>query len=245
MEETNINQNNPVRQAPTEKNQTTAKPKSRIPVLLIPVLLLIIGLLGAYIFMNRDSEINNDSANKPSISPTTIPSVVPSSDFETYINSNEGWQIDYPKNEEVKVQTHQSTQIGQNGLGEVVTFTKVGPTQAEGTEFYDGYSVTVGVKKKANDQTVMEFADKDSAPDPNIGTRTPLKAVKINGHDGAETTVSGLGEVKLVYLEYPVLTDRVYYIAIFSTGPGESDAEYDAITEQMLNSFKSVPTSNE
>ena len=159
--------------------------------------------------------------------------------WKTYVNEEENWQIGYPTNENFKIQTHESTQIGQDGIGKVVVFSKVGPTQSEGTEFYDGISVTIGLKQKSSAQTVMEFADKDSLPNPDIGTRTPLKGIAVNGNNGVETTVSSLGEARLVYLEYPVYTDRVYYMAIFSTGPGESEAKYDEIVEKMLQTFKS------
>lgn len=166
-----------------------------------------------------------------------------SANTKTYINNKAGWQIDYPTNENIKISTFGPTQIGQNGIGDVTTFTKVGPTQSEGTEFYDGYSMTIGLKSKSENQSVKDFADSDSKPDPEISTRSDLKNIFINGHKGIETTVSGLGEARLVYLEYPGSKDKVYYISIFSTGPGESEEKYDAIVEEMLNSFKSVPTS--
>ncbi len=224
--------------------------RSKLPIILVIFLLLVI-LAAVGMFFWRNMMVNNEPApvteDAPIIEePTTEPSPTssPSAGLITYKNTVSMWQIDYPSGENFKAEKRPATQVGPNGLDEAVVFSMLGPTQTDGTEFHDGISFTVGTKKKTAAQTVMQFADEDTKPDPETTTRTPLKAITINGHKGVETTVTGLGTFRFVYLEYPGKTDRVYYLAIFSEGPGESNAKYDAITEAMLQSFKSTPGTN-
>lgn len=219
--------------------------KSKLPIILVIVLLLII-LGAAGVFFWKNMMVKNEPApveetpiveEEPTIEPS--PTSSPSAGLTTYTNTVSMWQLDYPSDQNFKAEKRAATQVGPNGLDEAVVFSMLGPTQTDGTEFHDGISFTVGTKKKTAAQTVMQFADEDSKPDPETTTRTPLKAITVNGLDGVETTVSGLGTFRFVYLEYPGKTDRVYYLAIFSEGPGASNAKYDAITEAMLQSFKS------
>ena len=204
----------------------------RLPLKIFAFLfLLVLFLTSGYVLLQ------NNAGNTPIIpSPTPVDE---NTNLKTYINEEENWQIDYPADQNFRILKRESTQIGQNGMGTVVVFSKLGPTQTEGTEIHDGIAFTIGLKQKKSVQTVKEFADEDSKPDPGTTSRTPLKEVTINGHKGIETTVSGLGEARIIYLEYPVYKDRVYYIAIFATGPGETQGEYDTLVENMLQSFKS------
>lgn len=220
--------------------------KSKLPILLIVALLLII-LAAVGIFFWKNMMTKNEPAPAQEeaplveeVTPEPTPVSSSSADMTTYKNTVSMWEMDYPSDQNFKVDKRAATQVGPNGLDEAVVFSMLGPTQTDGTEFHDGISFTVGTKKKTAAQTVMQFADEDSKPDPETTTRTPLKAIEVNGLEGVETTVSGLGTFRFVYLEYPGKTDRVYYLAIFSEGPGESNAKYDAITESMLQSFYST-----
>lgn len=243
----------PTKDAPSGSSVVSPKGsggiKSKLPIILIIILLLIV-LAAVGMFFWRNMMTNNESApitedspvaEEPSIEPS--PTSSPSAELSTYTNTVSMWKIDYPSDQNFKAEKHAATQVGPNGLDEAVVFSMLGPTQTDGTEFHDGISFTVGTKKKTATQTVMQFADVDSKPDPETATRTPLKAISINGLEGVETTVSGLGTFRLVYLEYPGKTDRVYYLAIFSEGPGASNAKYDAISEAMLQSFYSTSES--
>lgn len=223
--------------------------KSKLPIILVAVLLLVILVAGGVFFWK-----NMMGANEPAptmeetpiveeVTEAPLPTSSPSAGLTTYTNTVSMWEMDYPSDKKFKAEKHLATQVGPNGLDEAVVFSMLGPTQTDGTEFHDGISFTVGVKKKTAAQTVMQLADEDSKPDPETATRTPLKAITVNGLEGVETTVSGLGTFRFVYLEYPGKTDRVYYLAIFSEGPGASNAEYDAITEAMLQSFYSTSES--
>jgi hypothetical protein len=207
-------------------------------VVILAVIALVIIAGASFLFMSqerRDQALETPTPTSPNVaSPTPV---VDTADWETYINEKENWQIDYPQ--EAEVATHSANQIGSNGVGNVVVFSHLGPTQAQGTELFDGYSVTVGLKSKPANQSLMGFAEQDSDPGEGIGERSDLESITINGHEGYETTVTSLGEARLIYLEYPVLETRVYYISIFSTAPGEREQEFDAIVETMLQSFRS------
>ena len=176
------------------------------------------------------------ASTRSKITPTTT---VQRENWETYKNTVDNWQIDYPTNENFKITPHEAAQIGPNGTGEPVVFAKLGPTQTEGTEFHDGISISIGVLKKDESLSLKDFADSQTKPDENIGsTRTPLKEVEINGAKGIETTVSSLGTFRQIFLEYPVLNNKVYFISIFADGPEKSANQYKIISEEMLNSFK-------
>lgn len=172
----------------------------------------------------------------PNVTPT--PKVNSSLD-KTYTSSEHKFQVDYSS--DLKMETYNTPQIGQNTLGGTVVFSKLGPTQKEGTEFYDGLSITIGVVKKSISDSLKTAADKETTPsDPEISTKTPLKEIEINSLSGYETTVNGLGSFKITILEYPGKTDRMYYIATFAEGPGESKVEYQAVVSSILESFRNV-----
>ncbi len=220
--------------------------KSKLPLLIMVVVLLIIILaaVGAYLSMIQKNKMSMTPSPIPTetlATPTPEPTVANESSKldKTYTSATQKWQIDYPSN--FKLDKRAGTQIGPNGLGEVIILSFLGPTQGEGTEFHDGVSYTIGVMKKSANQTLQTFADEQTKPNPEVGsTRTPLEKIEINGLSGLETTVTGMGEFRIIFLNYPGDDTKVYYMAIFSDGPGESNSEYDAITEDMLNSFKNT-----
>lgn len=245
-----------VSQKTTSADGTTVNPKqtvtpsggikSKFPLLIIVVVILIIILaaVGAYLSMNQNKKISiapspapTETLETPTLEPTKASS---SSKLDkTYTSTSQKWQIDYPSN--FRLDKRAGTQIGPNGLGETIVLSFLGPTQGEGTEFHDGISYTIGVMKKSANQTLEALADEQTKPNPEIGsTRTSLKAIEINGLSGIETTVTGMGEFRIIFLNYPGDDTKTYYMAIFSDGPGKSNSEYDAITEDMLNSFKNT-----
>lgn len=213
--------------------------RSPVIVVVLAIIALVIVAGAGFLFLSQNRQEQTSTNPTPTTSPNAASPTptVNTSDWETYINENENWQIEY--SQEAKVATHSANQIGPNGVGTVVVFSHLGPTQTEGTELFDGYSVTVGLKTKQSNQSLMDFAESDSDPGEGIGERTDLESINVNGHEGYETTVTGLGEVRIVYLEYPVLKNRVYYLSIYSTAPGEREKEFDAIVETMLQSFRS------
>jgi hypothetical protein len=220
--------------------------KSKLPLLIMVVVLLIIILaaVGAYLSMSQKNKISMSPSPIPTetlATPTPEPTVANESSKldKTYTSATQKWQIDYPSN--FKLDKRAGTQIGPNGTGEVIILSFLGPTQGEGTEFHDGISYTIGVMKKPANQTLQDLADEQTKPNPEVGsTRTPLKPIEINGLSGLETTVTGMGEFRIIFLNYPGDDTKTYYMAIFSDGPGKSNSEYDVVTEDMLNSFKNT-----
>lgn len=231
---------------PTNTSATDSKSsntKSKWPIVVIGLLVLLLIPLGGYFFYTQFGPKTAEPTPTPTPMTTgeKTPTPKPTGKAEldkTYTSSEHGWQIDYPSN--LKLTKYGPEQIGKSGVGETVNFSYVGPTQKEGTEFYDGISITVGVKERTNGQTLEDFADNDTDIDPEIGSKTPMKEITINGLSGFETTVSGLGKVRSIYLQHPKNSNQAYYISIFAEGPGESGAEYMKTVEKMLEGFRDV-----
>lgn len=210
------------------------------------LVILILAIAGGAYFLGQKTQNTSQSEATPaptttsnySPTPTKIESKEELGLDETYISAQHGWQMDYSS--DLKLTKYGPEQIGKNGVGESVLFTFLGKTQGEGTEFHDGISFTVGVKKISTGKTLKEFVAEDSKPDPEIGTQTPLKEIEINSLEGFETTVSSLGTFRLIYLQNPKNSDQAYYLAIFADGPAESKAGYDKIVKGMLESFRNV-----
>lgn len=158
---------------------------------------------------------------------------------KTYTSSEHKWQIDYPSS--LEVNTYPATQIGSSGIGQVIVFSKLGSTQSEGTELYDGLSMTVGVVKKDPNDSIKVAADKITKPqDPEISTRSELKEISINSLSGYEATVTGLGEFRIIILENPNNSSQAYYISSIAVGPGASEATYKKIISDMLASLRTI-----
>jgi hypothetical protein len=180
-------------------------------------------------------------SGSPSITPTITDggeNAPESGEYLNYISEDGNWQMDYWN--ELDVSERSASELGPDNIGVgSVNFSKVGPTQAEGTEFYDGLSINVGVVKKGANESIEQYADrKTQSQDPNLPhDRKYFRAVEINGHKGYEAYVEAYGNYTMIFLEYPVLKDRVYQISIISVGPDKE--QYDSVWRKMVNSFKS------
>ena len=249
--------------ASPEVKPTNLNPKSKWPMLVIGLLLLLLIPLGGYFLYTQFGSSKAVPSPTPTPSQTACaqdakecpdgsfvsrtgpncefakcPSEDQTAEWKTYTSAEHGWQIDYPP--DFKLTKYTADQIGKSGVGEVVVFSFLGPTQKEGTEFYDGISFSIGVKERASGQTLKDFADKDSEIDPELGSKTPLKTITINGLSGFETTITGLGKFRSIYLQHPKEPNQAYYISIFAEGPGQSGAEYKKTVEKMLEGFRDV-----
>lgn len=219
------------------KSLTTITPFSKtlamILFILLPFIGFYLGIQYSYLLnqVNKTTELTIEK-NSSSESPDK------NMNWKTYVNSESNWQINYPN--DLNVLEREASQIGPSGLGKVIIFSKFGPSQTTGTELHDGISFTIGLQKKDINQSIKELADSLTKPNQDIGsTRTPLKDIIINGHKGIETTVSSISKARVILLEYPVSKDRAYYLIIFAEGPEKNKTGYNAIVEEMLQSFKS------
>lgn len=182
---------------PTPPPPLAATPQKKSPIILIAVVLLALSLVGggAYFFASRmkggkatacttEAKVCPDGTAVGRVGPncefapcpTASATPDPTASWQTYLNSELGFSLKYPT--EVKV----SEDIVNNS----VYFSQVGPTQKEGTEFFDGISISLKTGSLGG-LTLKEFVD-------NVGKNDPVSEVIF----GPEvTTVAGLAAYKL------------------------------------------------
>lgn len=237
------NPNNQTAQTPTTATEAPATPPvkrgvNKVILIIGALVVIILGLAGYILFTNKSSVSTSSNTPTPSTAMTT--STVPSPSTTTsgmliYASSDKKWQIMYPK--DATAEKREATQIGPAGVGEVAVIYKLGPTQTTGTEFHDGYSVSVGTMKKPAATTLEKFADDQISTNPEMTiTKTPYQAITVDGLSGITNVVNGMATFKFVYLQSPDDPSLVYYMAILAEGADKIN--YEKITEEILQSFK-------
>lgn len=270
MEKENISQPNSTPAQPETHNVPTNQSKPRntkviIIAFFVIFALLIAGLVGAYTFGKKnmtpaptptpeavactmEAKLCPDGVTSVgrqgpkcefAACPTTTATVSGKFELDKTYSSPDSWQIDYPG--AFKLETRESQQMGPNGTGTPVVISYLGPTQGSGTEFHDGVSFSVGVQKKPANQNIKDTLDEYSKPNPELGgSRTELKPISVNGLSGYETTTEGLGSFRFIMLNYPGDNTKVYLMSIFADGPAPTGADYKAITDEMIESFRNI-----
>lgn len=127
----------------------------------------------------------------PAVSPSPAPEVNIPDDWSTYTSTKYGFSLRYPS--DVR---HDLTTDGER-------FYKLGETQSEGTELYDGISVIIrsGSLGEQDFATFVDKAHTDIASDPvapEVGEPYP---VTIAGIKGIAFTVRSVGERTQLYLD--------------------------------------------
>jgi hypothetical protein len=144
---------------------------------------------------NQNSTESNNSSPTPTLTPTNTPTPTPAAnlpeDWETYKSENLGISLRYPKNMQIK----------QNQDGSV-SFTLLGPTQAEGTEVYDGIIINFNTGSYEFN-TFKEFVTNkhnEQQNDPIISDVSEIEEITINEMTGYKFSIVGLGEFTILYL---------------------------------------------
>lgn len=224
-------------------------PAKKNPVLWIAIVLFILALLagGVYVALNKglltkqkactqDAKVCPDGTSvgrvgpkcefAPCPTPTATPD--PTAGWQTYLNNEIGFSIKYPSDLEPK----------EDEVSKIVTFVKFGPTQKEGTEFYDGISMSIKTGNLGG-KTLKEFADSVAKGDPTSVVVSGPEMVYIAGISAYKLTIRGLGEFDYYYFQ----KGADGYIEIVDNSQDPAEQGFIEIVTQMLESLKILVTS--
>lgn len=207
------------------------------PVAIIIGILIVIGLFGnIYLLLQKPKSVEQ-SMILPS--PTTAQVIVAPTlaidetvNWKTYTNTKYKYGFKYPQDISLEEKANNS-----------VLLTKVGPTQKEATEFYDGINLQFFPGKLEN-QTFDEFAKSSFASEKKSSEEDPggvkivrsLEATVINGLNGYTFTIRGLGTFKTIYLQSPFTKDLFIKIVDGTNDP--TGKGFQKIVDQILSTFR-------
>lgn len=150
--------------------------------------------------------------------------------WETYTNATVGFTIEHPQDATVSDRNDDH-----------VSFLYTGPTQAEGTEVYDGILFSVTLLAAATTTPLAEyaaaFAQDSLGPDGRV--TQPVAPASLGGQTAYRWQAEGLGTFTHYLAADPDRTDRLYHIAF--TAPDPADRGYAAAVRRMLDSFAFQP----
>lgn len=193
-------------------------------------------VVGAYVFSKRDA-YPDPASQIPTLVPTDIvnsptdpvPQTPAPGDWKTYTSQQYDFSIRYPTDV-----THQTTSEGER-------FHKLGPTQSDGTELYDGISVMIKTGSLGGKPFAQFVNDRyEEIKNDSVGARMGDKhPVTIAGKPGIAFTVSTLGERTNIYLPKD---EGMYYEIINGTvEPQNRPQTFQGIVNAMLSTLTSAP----
>ncbi len=192
---------------------------------------MVVLLAGAY-YINRDSfNLTDPNPMTPlpvdqSGTPSPMPPVpVVPEDWESYSSEAYNFIIRYP--EEV---THETTTEGEH-------FFQLGPSQAEGTELYDGISVHISAGSLGDREFDMFVAEKHMQikNDPTTTHIDELKKIMIAGKNGYAFTTNAIGNRRYIYL--PKEGNAYLEIIDGTVEPTNRKQTFKKTVETMLSSL--------
>ena len=200
---------------------------------LIPIASVIFALI---LFQNRErlANLSKDTKAPSLISPTAAPhtegssapeGIVVPAEWKTYSSQKHAFSMRYSPDQ--KVLEH--PQAG-------VTFTKIGETQAEGTELFDGFTVNVkqDTYTQNNFEDLVKTKHAENKNDPATHTVTDIKKITIAGISGFTFKVSALGEFTHYYL--PAGNGEYVQLVMMVADP--ENQGYQKTVNDMLASLK-------
>ena len=187
------------------------EPKKKSPILLVAVVLLILSLVagGAYFLASRmkggqatacttEAKVCPDGSTVGRVGPSCefapcpTPSATPdpTAAWETYLSSVLGFSLKHPA--EVKA--------NEDAVNNSVYFSQLGPTQKEGTEFFDGISLSVKTGSLGG-KTLKEFVDAVGVDDAVAQIVSGPEVTMVAGLSGYKLRIRGLGEFDYYYFQ--------------------------------------------
>lgn len=156
---------------------------------------------------------------------TTTPDAIPAS-WERYTSSEYGFTISFPPDV-----THDTTTEGER-------FYKLGKSQSQGTELYDGIRIVIksgSLGKKPFAEWVNQTYEntKNDPVQPRMGEKKPIT---LAGKQGITYTVSSLGDATMIYL--PKGTDEYLEITNGTVEPADSTQGLQKTAALILSSLR-------
>ena len=195
-------------------------------ILLIIVSVIVLIIVGVVGFSVLNSQMTSQEVViSPTSVPTVEPTVDPLADWETYVSSESGFTMQYPPEVEVSVNTEGKTVN--------TSFSQVGPSQKEGTEFYDGISLVI-TSGLLNGETLEALAEAKAGEMGEHSQITKTVApIMVNGMSGFSYSFEGLGQAEVIYLP----NGTTEYIEITNGTVDPTGKDFANTVEQMLATF--------
>ena len=207
--------------------------------------LALVALIGiSYLSTNTQENSDTPRTGTPptTISPSDNDTSLLPPEWKRYTHSTEAWQINYPTEAQMN-EIDAKNAFGNTGIGQAATFFFKGPTQTEGTELYDGYSLSVGVAQKPLNQTLEAFAIEQSFSDP-VSERVSFEKISHNLGEGYEAVVRGLGTYHQFFFAHPSDKGKVIRLSYMIGGVEGEASPYEEKVRTMVNSLQFSETSS-
>lgn len=193
------------------------------------IFLSLAGVVMIFLFRNNQQPISiantTPTSSNPIPSLPVSPTVEVPQNWQTFTSQNHGFSIIYPP--EIEVTERQNNQV---------TFLMLGETQTEGTELFDGISLTIS-SNSLNDKTLQQFVNDKTQTikdEPTTRSVSPLQSVIVAGLQGYSFRVSSLGEANFTYL--PQGENR--YLEIINITVDPNNKGYQGTVSKMLQTLK-------
>jgi hypothetical protein len=224
----------PPPQVPSTPVTTTPDQKKKSsPVIWIVVILFVLALLalGGYIVYTRGLfSLGRKEATGPVVTVTPTQAVDETAGWQLYTNSEIGFSIKHPNDVEVN----------EDSVNKSVSLVKFGATQVEGTEFYDGISLSIKAGSLSQ-MSLKQFVDTVGKDDPAAEVVSGPEAITVAGMSGYKLTVSGLGEFDYYY--FPKGADGYLEVVDYTQDPGQTGfAETVTLIMESLTVISTTPT---
>ena len=212
----------PVTKNPTPKQQSPKSGGKGMKIVMwVALVILLLSLVGAAGYYLGTSSAPSPAPEPTQAPPTASPEASQTADWEIY-EAEAGWSIRYPEAVEVTE-------------GRAVSFMMFGPTQKEGTEFYDGISLTAR-SGALGGLSLMEFVNdkvEEIEGDPVSDVVEGPTAVSIGEYNGYRLTTSGFGTFEYYYLPL----GESGYLEIIDATQDPTGQGYEEMVEMMLDSI--------
>lgn len=200
-----------------------------IPWLLFGVTALgLVGYIG-YTYGGKKLETmpidtSGDQSQTVALNPTSAPSnqlVSPTQVAWTKYSGNR-YSVMYPGQVEFQIQ------------GDTAVLTQWGPTQKQGTEFYDGISLSFK-SASLDGKTIKEQADKRAAEMGGVFETSPVSETKVGSFSGYKFNVKGYAEADYYYLDLGTNT----YLELVNGTKDPTNVGFPSLVEQILATLAS------
>jgi hypothetical protein len=204
----------------------------------IPLLLLCLAAIGIVVFfLTKNPSPTTQTTTDPTVIPTIAQieitqAIIPLTNtpnpdskntiFKDYTHPTHGYAVKYPS--DAKLST-QNTEL---------TISKLGPTQRDQSELYDGILIKINVKTTEG-KTLKEVAEARVEASKELGTiLKPLEEVTINGKTGYTYRTRGLGEMTYTFLPFK---DN-QYLEVMDATHDPSKQGFVEIAKEIIDSIK-------
>jgi hypothetical protein len=200
--------------------------KSSKTVLIIAIVFFFLSLagLGFYYLGSKKAEVEETPIPVPTEISLPTPSADPTANWKTYTTLT--YQVKYPQDVNFR-----------EDEGSFAVFSKLGPTQTEGTEVFDGFSVSFQPKVSSG-MTLDAYvaAEIEAIKKQNVSEVVGVsKSITINDYQGLTFTEKGLGEFTHIILQSD---NKEIFMEILTYVADPGNLGFQSIIDTIFSTFK-------